>query len=127
MARRVICGRPGSGKTTYVDSRRQINDFVWDWDCVAVTLFGTEELTAENRDVMEGLLCEAVRQVARAYKHNVWGIVTGRRWASDLARRLNAEVVVVDVPAAECVRRIESRDAPGARRDERLRVAKEWQ
>jgi hypothetical protein len=35
----VVCGPPGSGKTTWVEERRQPGDLVWDLDAVAATLF----------------------------------------------------------------------------------------
>src|SRR5262245_56607675 len=37
----VVCGPPGSGKSTYVNQARQPGDLVWDFDAIADTLART--------------------------------------------------------------------------------------
>ena len=125
LKRVVVCGRPGSGKSTYVNEQRKPNDLVWDWDAVAETLFGTEDLTDANRGVMLRLLDFVLMQGVRT-THPIYVITTGTRWANDIAQKIRGEVVVLDTPADVCIERIAQRESDTPRRRKRMEVVREW-
>lgn len=108
----LVCGPPGSGKTSYVMQRKAWGDLVIDLDAIMVALTGEAwydkpdnllPLALDVRDYLYQRIPASIENVNR-----VW-IVAGepdpaKRQA--LARRLGARVVVLALPASECVRRI---------------------
>jgi hypothetical protein len=56
----------------------------------------------------------------------VWIIATDRKWARQIATSLGAELIVLDVSADECRKRVLARDTPGPARDSRLAKISEW-
>ena len=108
----LIAGPPGSGKTTYVRSRAGVNDLVVDLDTLYAALSGHARyekpdallpFACEARDAVENRLL-SVSDVDRA-----WIIKCAPKRADrDYYVRRGAAMVVLDVPAEECLRRIAS-------------------
>lgn len=107
----LVCGPPGSGKTSYVREHARRGDLILDLDAIFMAISGLpwydkpEELlpfAAEARDAILRRL-ERPSNVRRA-----WVIMSGakRQERESLRQRLRAKVVMLDVPADECMRRI---------------------
>lgn len=128
----IVCGAPGSGKTTYVRERKSANDIVFDLDYICAALMGTDDIY-QNHD--------SVLQVALELKECFLSCIEQRRgkWAqawiitstpdrfqqAALAQRLRGEIVTMPATLNECIERIQ--------RDERrqnkiifVNIAKKW-
>jgi 5-methylcytosine-specific restriction endonuclease McrA len=111
----LVCGPPGSGKSTYVDERRQWGDLVIDLDTLYMALSGLPAY--EKPDVLLPFVFAAKDAVlarlagGHGLRH-AWVITSGADGAErkELAARLNAGIVLLDVAPSECLRRI-SQDA----------------
>lgn len=108
----VVCGPPGSGKTTWVGERKRWGDVVVDMDAMFAAATGLpwyEKPEALVKLVLE-LQETALRWIERNPERfvNAWVITGGARRAARerLARRLDAEVVVMEISPDECLRRI---------------------
>lgn len=111
----LVCGPPGSGKTTYVNERKRWGDLVIDVDTLFVALTGGLDwyekpvvllpFVLEARDAVIDRLAQGDDDLGRAW------VITSEADAvkrQALARRLGATVVVLAVSASECLRRISS-------------------
>lgn len=108
----VVCGPPGSGKSSYVSERRKDGDFVWDFDAVRQVVFGTKSgsVGSSEKDALLAMLSAAVPLLNKW--NRAWIIVTKREWAVSLANRLSAEVVLMDTPKETCIDRVMARNEP---------------
>jgi len=107
----IVCGPPGSGKTTFAREQAGWGDLIVDVDALYVALgsldwyekpAGLLPFVLEARDAV-------IRRLARKSKVRRAWIITGESDYSKLQamkRRLGAEMVLLDVSANECVRRI---------------------
>lgn len=107
----IVCGPPGSGKSSYVRERSQRGDLTVDLDALACALSG-----CPSYDQPEGILdfalhcqyaCINALAIGTPMRH-AWVIVRGAFAAErrQLHRLFDAQVVVLAVPADECLRRI---------------------
>lgn len=107
----VVCGPPGSGKSTYVARHRKTGDLVLDLDTIMAALSGEAiydapgELLPFAWQARDAVL-ERLRR-AHGLRH-AWIIMGGAKRADRMAVvwSLNARVVMLDVSAAECLQRI---------------------
>ncbi len=108
----IVCGLPGSGKSTYVESARRRGDLVWDLDILLAALTGLP--MREKPEDCVGLMI-ALRDAfvcAVAYdppERAVWIIVTAEDLARQMAGRLTAKIIEVEVAEDERQARLEER------------------
>jgi hypothetical protein len=111
----LVCGPPGSGKTTFVLERKQWGDLIVDLDALYQALSGLPAY--EKPDVLLPFVFAARDAVvarlgsAHGVRH-AWVITSGADGADrrDLAASLNADVVLLEVAPSECLRRIAQDD-----------------
>ena len=107
----VVCGPPGSGKTTYVAQHADEFDLVIDVDVIAADLFGLPLYRANKEQRLEAVrhrnkllarLADDPCPHARA-----WLIVTaGTAFSRDFWRSRYGNMIVLDTPKHECIRRV---------------------
>lgn len=107
----VVCGPPGSGKTTYVQQHREHGDLIIDVDALFEAL--TFNASRDHLEIHLPFVCEARDAVLKRllYAHRVprvWIIECGASAArrNALRQQFGAKVIVLEVPTEECLRRI---------------------
>ena len=109
--RTVVCGLPASGKTTWVEQRRQPGDLVWDYDAIMRTMTGLPEhsLPQDLTKLFMAMGDTLTRWLgANATERDVYVIVRNEA----KARRI-AEIIGATVERCQCEE---------AERQERVRV-----
>jgi len=93
----VVCGAPGSGKTTWIESQRRPGDLVYDMDAMAAAMFQcpTYPRPAHVFDAMLRLR-EWCVAMANTMHCNVYLIVTDENEANDVASSINGKVAKMD-------------------------------
>jgi len=126
----IVCGAPGSGKSTWVANTKSPADLLIDLDEIAAAISGQEPHAWDRR-----WLDAALRQrngllrrlgAAPCPWPAAWFIVSesNGRWREWWAARLQAaEVVLVWTDKQECLRRVEMR---GARQDQQRGAVEGW-
>lgn len=107
----VVCGPPGSGKSTYVARKAEWGDLIVDLEAILTAISGYPRhrhprgLVPFARAAKDELV-EAIEIGLPGQR--AWVIVGGasRAERQSLRQRLGATVIVFEVPAAECLRRI---------------------
>jgi hypothetical protein len=135
----VVCGPPGSGKSTYVRNHAGPTDKIICFDTISKEMFGygpdgaRPSLTASmikdvvckrNDEIAELLVSAATKRWPKA-----WIILTEPRAEHRLwwSERLGANIVVLLTPPALCLSRIASDAAAGDRRRETaITFTKHW-
>ena len=109
----LVCGPPGSGKTSYVTSHRRTGDLVIDLDALVSALSGTPWY--EGGPELLPFACEARDAVLARLrrKHSLrhaWVISQAPKLADrhPLAESIDARIIIFDLDAATCVQRIEA-------------------
>ncbi|WP_324290694.1 AAA family ATPase [Ancylobacter sp. SL191] len=128
----IVCGAPGSGKSTYVDQHKGPNDLVIDLDVIRSRLAGSSlygagpQWTApaldERNRILQGLAADHVHERA-------WFIVSApEREERDLwVRKLGtARVVLMPTPLEECLRRIAADPGRAGHVDRMQQAARDW-
>lgn len=95
----VVTGEPGSGKTTYVNARKKIGDFVWDWDCVMREMTGLpmHNTPQDLIGIVNAMATAMVDAMAtRPPPRDCWLIFREPVRAKQVADRISAELVVCD-------------------------------
>lgn len=110
----LVCGAPGSGKTTYVQQRRNPGDIVWDFDVImqAITGLPMHEKPEDVIGLVLGMRTGffGALESRRPQKH-VWiiGTCPTRRERAEITQRFGADLVVLDTDEATCRARLLAR------------------
>lgn len=136
----VVCGPPGSGKSTWVSRQAQPGDLIVCFDMIATAMFGRDgqdrvhaglsfeqrlDVLRRRNEILGGLMHPSGKTKWPA----AWLIVTEpkamhRQWWNET---VGADVVVLATPHDECMRRIMLDDQAGDRRSEGAkRAVAEW-
>lgn len=117
----VVCGPPGSGKTTYVGEHASSDDLVLDLDVITSELFAIDLFTGSTdqrhtalryRNKMLASLADQQCPYPRC-----WLIVTaGSREKREFWRQRYGELIVMTTPKQECLSRVkaDTRRSPDA-------------
>jgi len=110
----IVCGAPGSGKTTYVNNHKQEGDLIIDLDEIKSLLSGKPRYESED-GWLEPALIERNRilnglNYTKRYKR-AWFIVGApKAWERDFWRKLKPKkLIVLETPESECIKRIKDR------------------
>jgi len=96
----VICGLPGSGKSTWVKKQSRCGDVVWDFDILFIALTGLSRSERPDECIP---LVQAMRNglilglIDHSIERDVWIIVTREDDAKDIAERLNGKLICLTI------------------------------
>lgn len=127
----IVCGAPGSGKSTWVREHARPDDIVIDMDQIKSRLSGTSIYSAEPR--WTGPALEERNRLLRSLSGSptssrAWFIVSAPEPAEQQwwQARLGGSVHVMDTPEDECVRRINADHRRIGHRDRMVERCREW-
>jgi 5-methylcytosine-specific restriction endonuclease McrA/shikimate kinase len=110
----IVCGPPGSGKTTYCKQHAGKTDLIIDVDEIAAQLTGKplHEATMDEMSQAIRVRNKLLADLATPQYNTCWFITTGkyeekREWWK---QKLNAELVLLDVDKRTCIDRIKKSD-----------------
>jgi hypothetical protein len=116
MAVNIVCGPPGSGKTTWVKGRIMEGDIVVDMDLLgeAITLQPPHRRSGRVLDLLikmkERLITDAIAHHFSGKCYNVWIVTGGARAAEreNLQRRagITSHVYVFEISPTDCAKHI---------------------
>jgi len=130
----IVCGAPGSGKSTYVREHARDGDVIICLDTIMQKISGKPEHQTPPWCITQALDTRnaMLRALATASRHaegaRAWFIVSApsprdrEKWAARLGGRLH----VMDTPSAECVRRIKADGSRAGRQDRMITAALSW-
>lgn len=107
----VVCGPPGSGKTTYVAQHAEASDLVIDVDVIAADLFRLPLYRANKEQRMEAVrrrnkLLAGLADNSCPYARAWLIVMAGTPFARGFWRSKYGNIVVLDTPKSECIRRV---------------------
>lgn len=128
----LVCGPPGSGKSTYVSDHASLGDLIVDVDLLWKALAGMawRERPFHLLHYVLAARDGVVRELQSTTRSNptawVIGCLPKKKERMELARQLSATVVMLDVPKLECLRRIKGDSRKGPQAWEQL-IAEWWE
>lgn len=111
----IVCGPPGSGKTTYARTRMSKGDIIVDLDDILAALGSSQwDGSKENLNAALGIRNAMLGKLANAHGCCAWFIVAAptRQERAWWANKLGGNVILMDTSEAECKRRCEARQTP---------------
>lgn len=127
----IVCGPAGAGKSTYVEKNAGPNDVVIDLDVIRAELAGTE-IHQPNEGYIAAALDkrnDMLRSLATDTKHDrAWFIVSAplKEDRELWARKLGADVVLLDTRLDECERRIRADTRRRGQEERMTALARQW-
>ena len=120
----LVCGPPGSGKTTYVSEHSIPGDLIVDLDAIQVALNGGAPYEGAQGVLPYALGVKAhlIAQIPKTQGVRAAWVIAGGATAGErdaIAKPLGAKAIVLAVEAHECLQRI-------AKDDRRSRMVDEW-
>ena len=127
----IVYGSPGSGKTTYVKEHMEIGDMVVDLDLIkqAISLQGRTDKTDNLLNVtltIRDLLYKMIEH-REVDSKNIW-VVAGlpnKTQRIDLKNRLKAELIYIDTPIHECIKRVRN-DSTRMDKQQQIDIINQW-
>jgi shikimate kinase len=110
----IVCGPPGSGKSTWVNRRKAPGDCVIDLDEIRAAITdkplynATDELSLQAAVVQRNYMLHDISWKLYDHAYFILGAPTAveREWWSD--RLKPVDVIVLNTPLEECIKRIQS-------------------
>lgn len=127
----ILCGPPGSGKSTYLRQHAGPHDIIIDLDAIMQRISGMPEHHTSPRWLKPALdeRNKQLRALNTDTTHaKAWFIVSApnpserKTWA----RRLGGTIVTLDTPLAECIRRINADPSRRGHTERMIKAAREW-
>ncbi len=126
----VVCGPPGSGKTTYVRERAKWGDLIVDLDTIWSALTGLPLYDKPDPLLPFVVSCrDAIyERLSRANDVRQAWIITGGAKAHDRAawRQRGAQVIVIETQATVCIARIRADNRRAKRAALLARLVTDW-
>src|SRR3989304_1946752 len=107
----IICGPPGSGKTTYVRERARWGDLIIDLDAIYAAIGGTGRHEHPANLVPYALAArDALLNSINGDLRHAWIVMGGAKKEARrvIRERYNAKVVVLETGPSECLKRIQA-------------------
>lgn len=128
----VVCGPPGSGKSTFVRENARTGELILDADFIACEITGKPIYTHTREEINAAIRVrntELGRLGKRAKYSKCWVVVSASTLNSRAFWKSYAtDIVVLDVSAATCVERIQADTRrPMAAKMRQIEAAKSWE
>nr|BDD47921.1 HNH nuclease [Campylobacterota bacterium] len=129
----IVCGPPGSGKTTYCEKNMSDNDLIVDLDYIRVEIIGRDMYQWDSTEQLDAALLKRNYMLANLAKRGIehrhaWLILSApkketREWWAD---RLKAKVIVLDTTMRECANRIKADYRRKGKEEYFINLARSW-